>query len=261
MINVTIIVLKIKQFCILIFKMQQFKIFILVVSFMLGSVITKPQTHYNSWFKTTIGYSFSAKIKAEVEYHHRNQSDYNANNPFDKCLMNAIRTMVYYKTNEHLQFAISPFAYFNNNKIILSPTDANAPKNNEIRFSAFVETQQQIIKKFFLQNRTGIEYRVYETPNKNVTRIRNRIALRYDASSKFSFLFANELFVNASGIPSLHLFDHNRIVALATYKLTTNLKLEFGYIHSNRIPKISNDLILEENFLFNIGITLPKKIK
>ncbi len=235
------------------------KVLIVVPLFILITLNSNAQQHYNSWFKTTVSYQFSQKIKADIEFHHRNQNDVGNKNPFDKNLMNAIRTMIHYKYNENLQFSISPFAYFSNSKIILAPNDANALPTNEYRISAFIELQQPILKKLFIQNRTGAEYRIFPSAAANVTRIRNRLALRYEANAKFSFMLGDELFVNASGIPALHIFDHNRIILNAGFKPTKNLKLEIGYLHSNRIPKNSNDFIFEENFLFNIWFTIPHK--
>jgi Protein of unknown function (DUF2490) len=239
--------------------MNQYKVLITFPLFILVIPKVNAQQHYNSWFKTTVSYPFSQKIKADIEFHHRSQNDFENKNPFDKNLLNAIRTMVHYKHNEHLQFSISPFAYFSNNKIILTPIDAKAIPTNEYRFSAYVEIQKPIAKKLNLQNRTGIEYRIFPSATTNVTRVRNRLALRYEATTKFSFLLGDELFVNARGISASHIFDHNRIIGLVSFKPLASIKFELGYIHSNRIPKASTDLISEENILFNVGFTIPHK--
>lgn len=239
--------------------MNPYKALFAVLIFILITATSNAQKHYNSWIKTTLSYGFTKKIKADVEFHYRSQSALENKNPFDKNLMNAIRTMVHYKYNGHLQFSISPFAYFSNGKIILTPSDATATPTNEYRFSAFVEMDEQIVSKIFLQNRTGVEYRIFPMSTTNSIRVRNGLALRYDANAKFSFMLGDELFVNVSGISTVNIFDQNRIIVNATFKPTKNIRLELGYIHNNRILKNSNDLIIEENFLLNIGFMIPRK--
>ena len=129
--------------------MYQYKVLIVTLLFISLTLNSVAQQHYNSWFKTTVTYPFSQKIKADLEFHHRSQNDFENKNPFDKNLMNAIRTLVHYKYKENLQFSISPFAYFSNNKIIVVPNDANPFPTNEYRISAYVELQEVILKKIF----------------------------------------------------------------------------------------------------------------
>jgi hypothetical protein len=45
-----------------------------------------------------------------------------------------------------MKFSLSPFAYFSNYKIIQKQADENATPNIEIRFSAVVELQHEILK-------------------------------------------------------------------------------------------------------------------
>lgn len=232
--------------------------FAMVILFFCSQKITAQQ-HYNTWFKTTIGFPIHTKLKADVEFHHRRQNDIDKNNPLDKNLLSAIRTMVFYKHNEHWQFALSPFAYFSNHKIIINPADAFATARSEFRFSTYAEWQKKLKAKWALVYRTGIEYRIFEVPNNNVTRIRNRLALKFEAIKNLNFSLADEIFINASGTTAIHIFDHNRIIALASYKIYNNIKLEFGYIHIARKPKSSTVSITEKNILFNIACTIPNK--
>ena len=97
---------------------------------------TVAQEHANSWFRTTLSIPDTEKIKTDLELQHRRQNDFESNNLFDKNLMYAFRTWIYYKQNKDVVYAISPFAYFSNFKIIQKESDAVAKTTNEYRFSA-----------------------------------------------------------------------------------------------------------------------------
>jgi hypothetical protein len=221
---------------------------------------TVAQEHTNSWFKSTLSIPVTAKIKTDFEVQHRRQNDFESDNLFDKNLMYTFRTWLYYKQNKDVVYSISPFTYFSNYKIIQKESDPVVKPTNEYRFSASVELQHELANKFFIVDRTAIEYRVFEGAIENVIRLRNRLVFRYDFNATFNVNIGDEIFINASGTNALHIFDHNRIFTNFSFKPNSTVKLDLGYIYISRLPKINIDLIEENNIYLNFTYTLNKKL-
>ncbi len=199
------------------------------------------------------------KFKTEVELIHRRQNDFESNNLFDKNLVYATRTWIYYKQNKDVVYGLSPFAYFSNYKIIQKVSDAVAKPTNEYRFTASLELQHQLAKNFYVVDRTAIEYRAFEGSIENTTRLRNRLAFRYDFNSKYNVAIGDEILVNTTGTDAQHIFDQNRIFTNFSYKLNSSVKLDLGYIYISRLPQINLDLIDDNNFYLNFTYTFQKK--
>ena len=234
-------------------------ILILIITFFLAPK-TVAQEHTNSWFRTTFSIPVTAKIKTDLELQHRRQNDFESDNLFDKNLMYTFRTWLYYKQNKNVVYAISPFAYFSNYKVIQKESDPVAKPTNEYRFSSSVELQHELVNKFFIVDRTAIEYRVFEGAMENVIRLRNRLAFRYDFNANFNVNIGDEIFINAFGTNTLHIFDHNRIFTNFSFKPNSAVKFDIGYIYISRLPKINIDLIEENNIYLNFTYTLNKKL-
>ncbi len=217
------------------------------------------QEHKNSWFRTTLSIPVTEKIKTDVELQHRRQNDFKSDNLFDKNLMYTFRTWIYYKKSDDLVYAISPFAYFSNYKIIQKESDANANSTNEYRISASLELQHELAKKFFIVDRTAIEYRMFEGTVENVLRLRNRLAARYNFNPNFNATVGDEVFINLTGTDAQHLFDHDRLFANLSFKLSLSSKFDLGYIYISRLPKNNVDLIEESNFYLNYTFTIIKR--
>lgn len=217
------------------------------------------QEHTNSWLRTTLSIPVTEKIKTDIELQHRRQNDFESNNLFDKNLMYTFRTWIYYKQNKDVVYAISPFAYFSNYKIIQKGSDAVAKPTNEYRFSASVELQHELADKFFIVDRTALEYRVFEGSVENVIRLRNRLSFRYDFNATFNATIGDEIFINASGTDAQHIFDHDRLFANFSFKPKPTLKFDIGYIYISRLPKSNTDLIEESNLYLNFTYTIQKR--
>jgi hypothetical protein len=228
---------------------------ILIVILIIASK-TVAQEHTNSWFRTTLSVPVTEKIKTDLELQHRRQNDFESDNLFDKNLMYTFRTWVYYKQNKDVVYALSPFAYFSNYKIIQNESDAVSKPSNEYRFCASVELQHELADKFYIVDRTALEYRVFEGTIENVVRLRNRLAFRYDLNSNFNTTIGDEIFINASGTDSQHIFDHDRLFANFSYKLNPSFKFDLGYIYISRLTKSSIDLIDESNIYLNFTFTI-----
>ena len=231
---------------------------IVILSFFLAPK-TVAQEHKNSWFRTTLSIPVTEKIKTDLELQHRRQNDFESNNPFDKNLMYTFRTWLYYKQNKDVVYALSPFAYFSNYKIIQKESDAVAKPTNEYRFTASVELQHQLATKFYVVDRTAMEYRVFEGSIENTTRLRNRLAFRYDFNPNYNVAIGDEILINTTGTDALHIFDQNRIFTNFSYNLNSAVKFDIGYIYISRLTKSNIDLIDESNFYLNFTYTLNKK--
>jgi len=199
------------------------------------------------------------KFKTEIELIHRRQNDFESNNLFDKNLVHATRTWIYYKPNKDVVYGISPFAYFSNYKIIQKASDAVAKPTNEYRFTASLELQHQLAPKFYVVDRTAIEYRAFEGSSENTSRLRNRLTFRYDFNSNYNLAIGDEILINTTGTDALHIFDQNRIFTNFSFKLNSSVKLDLGYIYISRLPQINVDLIDDNNFYLNFTYTLKKR--
>lgn len=220
---------------------------------------TAAQKHTNSWFRTTLSIPVTEKIKTDLELQHRRQNDFESNNLFDKNLMHAFRTWIYYKQNKDVVYAISPFAYFSNYKIIQKESDAVAKPANEYRFTASIELQHELARKFFIIDRTALEYRIFEGSVENVIRLRNRLAFRYNFNTTFNAALGDEIFINSSGTDAQHIFDHDRLFANFSFIPKPALKVDIGYLYIARLPKNNIDLIDENNFYLNFTYTFQEK--
>lgn len=198
------------------------------------------------------------KFKTEIELIHRRQNDFKSNNLFDKNLVHATRTWIYYKPNKDVVYGISPFAYFSNYKIIQKESEAVAKPTNEYRFTASLELQHQLAPKFYVVDRTAIEFRAFEGSIENTSRLRNRLAFRYDFNSNYNLAIGDEILINTTGTDALHIFDQNRIFTNFSYKLNSSVKLDLGYIYISRLPQINVDLIDDNNFYLNFTYTFNK---
>ena len=231
---------------------------ILLVIVILFAPKTIAQQHINSWFITTLSISITEKIKTDLELQHRRQNDFESNNLFDKNLMYTFRTWIYYKQNKDVVYAVSPFAYFSNYKIIQDESDAVVKPTKEYRFTASIELQHQLATKFYVVDRTAIEYRVFEGSIENTTRLRNRLAFRYDYNSKYNVAIGDEILINTTGTDAQHIFDHNRAFTNFSYKPNSAVKFDIGYIYISRLTKSNIDLIDESNFYLNFTYTLNR---
>jgi len=212
----------------------------------------------NSWFRTTVSIPVNEKIKIDIELQHRRQNDFDSDNLFDKNLMFSIRTWIYYKQNTTVVYAVSPFAYFSNYTLIQKDSDVKVCPSNEYRFSATVELQHELANKFFIVDRTALEYRIFDSAVENVIRVRNRFAFRYDFNSKFNLTIGDEIFINASVADARHIFDQNRLFTNFSFQPKRSYKFDIGYSYISRLPKKNTYLLEESNLYLNFTYTFQK---
>lgn len=216
------------------------------------------QQHYNAWFRGTLSVAVGKKFKIDNEFQHRPQNGAENENMFNRNLMFAYRNWVHYQYNDDVKFSLSPFAYFSNYRIIQKQADEAAQPNSEIRFSAAVELQHQLFKKFYVMDRTAVEYRLFQGNHTEITRLRNRFGFRYDFTEKIKLGIYDELLFNVTGTTAEHFFDHNRIGIDLEYPVLPNLKFDIGYIRIARLPLTSTTKLHENNIFLNLTYQLKK---
>lgn len=222
--------------------------------------ISPAQHHYNAWFRGTLSIPIGKKFKIDNEFQHRRQNGFENINLFDKNLMFTYRNWVHYQHKEDVRFSISPFAYFTHYKIIQGPSDKATRPNNEIRFSAAVELQHEIFKKFYIIDRNALEYRIFGHSQPDITRLRSRFGIRYDFTEKVKLSIFDELLLNLTGTTHDHFFDHDRLGLNVEYQIGHNLKFDMGYIYITRLPITSNSKLHESNFYLHLTYIFPKRM-
>ena len=216
------------------------------------------QHHYNAWFRSTLSVPVGEKFKVDNEFQHRRQNGFDNENMLDKNLMFTYRNWVHYQHSEDVKFSVSPFAYFSHYKIIQKQSDETASPNNEVRFSAAVELQHEILKKFYIVDRSAVEYRIFDNNQSDITRLRNRLGVRYDFSEKLKLSVFDELLFNIGETTHSHFFDHDRLGLNLEYKVLSDLKFDIGYSHITRLPITSTTMLKENNLFLNFTYQLKK---
>lgn len=206
------------------------------------------QWHNNLWSRFTISIPFKESWKLDLEAQERRQNSVGEYNPLNKQLLISSRLWLMKNYKEKIVFGFSPFAYFKHNKIIKNKIDEIAQATNEIRIAAYVELKNNIVNKWKIQNRLGIEYR-YFFPYKEVFRLRYRMMFLRELNKKLNLTFNEELLINL-GNKNVN-FDHLRTMLTLNYKLNPHWNIEFGYMYVFR--KIINPVSFsnENNILLN----------
>ncbi|UKJ06685.1 DUF2490 domain-containing protein [Solitalea lacus] len=219
----------------------------------------RAQEHYNAWLRGTLSIPVGTKFKTDAEFQHRRQNGFEYRNMFDENLMFSFRNWIHYQHNKDIKFSISPFAYFSNYKIIQKQADEMADPGKEIRFSVAMELQHEIFNKFYVVDRSAAEYRMFNSLQPDITRLRNRLSFRYDFTEQMKLSLFDELLFNVSGTTVQHFLDHDRLGLNLEYKVLPNLKFDVGYIHVTRFPITSSQKLKENNIMLNL--TYQLKIK
>lgn len=219
-------------------------------------------THQNFWSRVAIAQPIDEKWKFEVELQHRRQNDFAAkkNNVFEADLLTSVRTWLYYQHKEDIGFAISPFAQYWHNAIIVNAADKQKEQVKEIRFSAAVDLKHELVKKLWLIDRTCFEYRDFLNNQNDIQRLRNRLGVRYEFNNKLNITVFDEVFLNLKGTAPTNFFDHDRLAFLINYKPNKSLRIETGYMHIKRLPRNSDEFLSENNFLMHLYFTLPHSL-
>ncbi len=240
--------------------MHKFSYTISCLLVFVGVANSQQTIHLNTWGRLSVSQPLGEKWRTELEFQHRQQNDA-ANqkyNPFQNSLLTSVRTWMHFQAKENILISVSPFAYFRNNPVIINQTDKGKPPVNEFRFTASIELKNELAKNLWIIDRTCIEYRNFQSTVPDIIRIRNRFGFRYEFNHKWNIALFDEVFLNASGTKSTHIFDQNRIGILLNYKPSTYLKLEVGYMYATRLLQSADDISCESNIILNVYFILPK---
>jgi len=229
-----------------------------LIVFTLMSLTMRAQHHFDGWLRATVGSALTERIRVDAEFQYRKQNGYDNIRLLDKNLMIAFRPWVYFKQSEHVEYGLSPLAYFKNYNIIRTPQDYLKKPQNELRVTLAADFHHGLTEKLYLVNRPALEYRIFEGSTGDVLRMRYRIGLQYKFTPKIGIMPFEELFLNLHGAGQDHFFDHNRIGLSMAYKPCPLFKVETGYIHINRKPRNDVTIVQEENFFLNFTFQLPK---
>lgn len=224
-------------------------------------IVLKAESHNNLWLRGTLTYVQSEKLRIETEFQHRRQNGIGNRNLLDKTLLYSYRNWIRYRHNKTVHFSVSPFAYFANYRVIRKLPDVDAEPRKEIRFSAAIDLQHEILKNLYISNRNFVEYRLFTHGEQDIVRYRNRIGFRYDVGKKIKLSIYDEILLNVTGVAKEHLFDHNRAGIHLEYSILPNFKMDIGYMHISRLPLNNMDMLTENNFVFNFTYEIfrPKK--
>lgn len=217
----------------------------------------RAQMHYNAWFRITLGFSVSKKIKIDAELQHRRQNGFGNFNMMDENLLFSARTWIHYQHKPAIRLSVSPFSCFRHYKPVLNKSDENAGASEEIRFALAAELRPKITERINMFYRTSLEYRLPGNYRNSMIRLRNRLGCMYRVKQKLKMFAYEELFLNVNGIHREHVFDHNRIAIGFEYEITKDLKTEAGSIYITRLPLQTGNLLYEAsvflNFIYSIG--------
>lgn len=223
---------------------------------LLSSVNAQSQNHVNLWTRITANITLSKKINTDIEFQHRRQNGWDNMNPTDKNLMYTCRGWVHYQHNESVKFSLSPFAQFRHYKIINNAVDANSSILKEIRMSAAVDLNHEIRSKISIQERTAIEYRIFDSGIPNIIRFRSKFGIGFQLNSKTNFLVYDELLLNLHGTSKENFLDHDRIGVQVGYKASQSFKIEGGYIFISRHNTQLIHPIHENNIMVNLTLAI-----
>lgn len=222
-----------------------------------NSLFVFSQEKYNVWTRFTLNSPLSKNIQADWELMHRRQNDAGQVNPLSETLTNATRISFTYQFNPNFSATFSPFAYFENHRIIVKENDRNAAPRKEIRFSAFTNNSKSISKDFNLLLRNGIEYRI-NLSDENQVRLRHRAGIAYQLNENSKLILYDELLYHLKNANSNTTIDHNRIILDFENKWSKSIKINAGYMYISRNTNTSDNLH-EHNFMLTLTYRIPIK--
>ena len=244
--------------------MEYLKSAVFSLVLLLSMATLQAQNHTNSWMRATLSIPVKDKFKSDryridAEVQHRRQNGFQNNNLFDKNLAFSFKNWIHYQHSKGLKFSVSPFAYYSNYHIINSEADERANPNSEVRFSAAMEMNHEIVNRLHVVGRSALEYRIFEKHHKDVLRFRNRLGLQYEFNQHWKAVTSMEVLVNLSGVAATHFLDHNRFGRNVEYHPTKSIKLELGYMYISRLRKTNILKIGENTFSLNLTYQLSKR--
>lgn len=210
------------------------------------------QTHYNTWFRLSLGTKLSKKTHLDLEFQQRFQNGLKNNNPFNYPLLNSGRVWISYDYRPKIKFLFSPIAYFRNHKLIVKINDIHASINHEIRANLGVEFKETISPKFTFGYRLLAEGRDNLSYHTSLLRIRNKLGISAKLNTHCSSYFYDELLLNAISTNGISTFDQNRIHLGIQIMPNKNIKVDLGLMELTRATVTSKSYLNEFNYSANV---------
>ncbi len=216
------------------------------------SGMLQAQTHLQAWFRTTLSYPLSTRLRADSEVQYRRQSGSDNGYIPDKSLMYSFRQWLTYRCDEQLSLSLSPLAWFTHYKSIDQPADTLPGLRREFRVSAATEWRQPVGSKIHIVYRSAAEYCFMSGATSPAVRLRYRTGL--------SYAFGKDLRLSLAGETFLHLFrtdimDQNRLMVQADYTISRHIRIDPGFVCISR-PRGLNQPSLALVLFLNLMIRL-----
>ncbi|WP_025761882.1 DUF2490 domain-containing protein [Dyadobacter tibetensis] len=221
-----------------------------------GLAYGQDNTRYNAWTRLTVQTTLNPRFILDNEIQHRRQNDFDNRNFFSKNLLTSYRSWIHYRPSRKVQLSLSPFAFFNQYPSYRQPADGNKSNLHELRFAGAFTLHQPLFSSLYLFSKTGLEYRSFIDQTDKL-RARERIGLSYSYNN-WQVSIYEELLLHVAGVPISNFFDQNRLSASISLSPTDRLGLEFGYIHTDKLPGKSSSLTQEENLFLNLSYKIGK---
>lgn len=220
------------------------------------SLSTQAQ-HISLWTRGTLQLPINKHWSTNAEVQLRRQNGLNSYNPMQEQSLYSYRHWVFYKLNEGVQFAVSPFAYYRSYSMIQQPEDYDKSPATEYRITAAVDLQHNIAGSLYIIDRSALEVRMFND-NTDVLRVRNRLGLRYYLHNNWNFYTYHEVFLNTAGTHVHHFFDHDRLCLGATVKLAPHWQIDLAFLHISRLDRQKAEKLEEEALMLNISYNLDR---
>lgn len=211
--------------------------------------------HVSLWTRGTLQLPVNERWSTDAEVQLRRQNGLNNYNPMQEHSLYSYRHWVYYRLNEGVRFAVSPFAYYKAYSMIQEPADYGKKPASEYRLTAAVDLQHNITGSLYIIDRSAIEGRMFND-NTDVLRVRNRLGLRYDLHHNWKFYTYHEVFLNTAGTHIHHFFDHDRLSLGASVKLASHWQVDMAVLHISRLDRQKAEKLEEEALMLNISYKL-----
>lgn len=227
------------------------------VLFLLLSVTYSHAQHLVGWTRLTLQLPLHEHWSTDAELQSRRQNGLSSINPMQEHLLYSYRHWLYYRVNEGVKFALSPFACYKLYPTLQLPEDYQQQPLTEYRVSGAVELQHPIVANLYITDRTAAEYRMIQHIA-SILRMRNRLGLMYNLHSRWIFNVQHEVFFNATGTDVQHIFDQDRLHIGASWHITNKLMLGIAYIHISRQDKHLTEKLEEENMMLSMSYRFTK---
>lgn len=193
-----------------------------------------PRQYYNHatlWTRLVVSKTFTPHWSVQGEVHVRRQNNYLISrlNPLTNPYFNGYRLLLSYRKGPWT-FQLNP-NYFKSYQLLGKKADFSSPRGQEFRFAAYAEWARTW-NRSTLRVRSGYEYRLLERLAYQPTaRFRLRVQGRQQLSDRSAWILGTEPLLNVGPNAAPTWFNQNQAYTGFTYRLTSHLSTEAGYLY------------------------------